>query len=186
MSYTSAPTYMLLATNCCVCGRPLVDSISVTIGIGPECRSGFDGGISPEVQEKANKLTFLAAIAAQEGKVEEVRQHAQSLRDLGLATLAEKVAIRFVNAERLAKIVITEVGDNLKVFTPFRRGDKDAFIQAWRDIPGRRYANGANTIPLEQKSALWALLREFFPGQFAKGPKGVFKIPKPDDQKEAA
>lgn len=176
--YTSAPACTLLATHCCACGRPLVDAISVSLGIGPECRGGATGGITTEQQESANKITFLAAVAAQEGRIEEVRTHAQSLRDLGMTVLAEKVAERFTNAERQAKISIVEEGDLLKVDTPFRRGDKDAFISAWRSIPGRRYKNGANLIPKTEKQALWGLLQQFFPGQYALGPKGVFRIPK--------
>ena len=186
MSYTNAPACQMLATHCCACGRPLIDAISVSMGIGPECRGGNNGGISIEQQDAANKITYLAAIAAQEGKVEEVRQHANSLRELGLPVLAEKVAERFVNAERNAKIKITEHQGMLKVVTPFRRGDKQAFIEAWRAIPGRRYSNGANLIPLNGKQALWELLQRFFPNQFAVGPKGVFRIPKPESAAEAA
>jgi hypothetical protein len=187
MSYTNAPACGLLATNCCVCGRPLVDAISVSLGIGPECRSGFDGGIDKETQEKANKITYEAAIAAQEGRVAEVRVHADALRGLGLDVLAEKVAERFINAERNAKIKITEEGSFLKVVTPFRRGESQAFIDAWRSIPGRRYSNRANLVPVDQKQALWNLLQQFFPNQYAIGPKGVFRIPKgPEAEQQAA
>ena len=175
--YTAAPACGLLATNCCACGRPLVDSISVSLGIGPECRAGFDGGITPDQQDAANKLTYLAALAAQEGRIEEVREHAEAIRALGLTVLADKVGSRFVNAERNAKIEIIEQGDLLKVVTPFRRGDKDAFIAAWRAIPGRRYSSGANLIPVGQKRALWGLLQQFFPGQYGRGPKGLFRVP---------
>ena len=44
MSYENAPATKMLATNCCCCGRPLVDSMSVELGIGPECRGGATGG----------------------------------------------------------------------------------------------------------------------------------------------
>ena len=188
MSYTNAPACQMLATHCCACGRPLVDAISVSMGIGPECRGGNNGGISVEQQDAANKITYLAAIAAQEGKVEDVRRHANSLRELGLPVLAEKVAERFVNAERNAKIKILEDGQFLKVITPFRRGASQAFIDAWRNIPGRRYSNRANLIPMSQKQALWELLQNFFPGQYAIGPKGVFRIPKKceEEAQEAA
>lgn len=37
-NYENAPATILLATHCCVCGRPLCDSDSVEIGIGPTCR----------------------------------------------------------------------------------------------------------------------------------------------------
>lgn len=177
MSYTESIQCRLLASQCCCCGRPLVDAISVQLGIGPECRGGFDGGIRPEIQDECNRLTYLAAIAAQEGKIEEVREIADLIQAMGLPTLAEKIARRFVNAERNVKITIeVRDGDMLAVKTPFRRGKKAEFIEAWRRIPGRRYSAGVNLVPVTQREALWTLLREFFPGDFARGPKGIFRI----------
>jgi hypothetical protein len=38
MSYENAPATRLLASHCCICGRPLVDGLSVELGLGPECR----------------------------------------------------------------------------------------------------------------------------------------------------
>jgi len=61
--------------------------------------------------------------------------------------------------------------------TPYRRKDSKAFVAAWRAVPGRRWENGANVVPVASKKALWTVLREFFGGRYAKGPKGVFKIP---------
>lgn len=176
-SYLNAPATALLATNCCVCGRPLVDAISVSLGIGPDCRQYFDGGISSQQQEAANKLTYHAAVQSQAGRVEEVRKIAQEIADLGLPVLAEKVASKFVNAERNVKVRIEMTGNEIRVVTPFRRGDKENFIAAWRAIPGRRFAAGANVVPASQKEAVWALLKEFFPGDYASGPKGLFRIP---------
>lgn len=180
MSYESAPATIMLATHCCCCGRPLVDAISVEMGIGPECRKGRTDGISKEQQEVCNKLTHAAAVAAQEGQVEKVRMYAAEIRALGLVELADKVEHRFVNAERLAKITIVQTGESLSVHTPWKRnGD---FVAAWRAIPGRRYAGaGKNIVPLSSKNELWNLLLKFFPGQFGKGPKGLFKVPKKDD-----
>lgn len=180
MSYESAPATIMLATHCCCCGRPLVDAISVEMGIGPECRKGRTDGISKEQQEVCNKLTHAAAVAAQDGQVEKVRMYAAEIRALGLVELADKVEHRFVNAERLAKITIVQTGTSLTVMTPWKRnGD---FVAAWRSIPGRRYGgNGKNIIPVASKRELWNLLVKFFPGQFGKGPQGVFKIPKKGD-----
>lgn len=180
-SYENAPATGLLATNCCACGRPLVDSISVSLGIGPDCRSGYSGNITPEQQENANQLTFKAAIAAHQGNVVLVRSLAEQIRQLGLDVLAEKIEDRFVFAERQAKINIQINGDYFTVKTPFRRGDKDGFIFAWRAIPGRRYSNGANMVPVNQKELLWNLLRKYFPNQYGMGPKGVFRITPLDD-----
>jgi hypothetical protein len=180
MSYTEAPATVLLATNCIICGRPLVDACSVECGIGPECRSkfGIDPGVSEEVRKLGNQLTHRAAIAAQAGKVEEVRKLAIELEALGLITLGDKVAQRFKKAEQKVKITITQNGDTYRVETPFRRKGSDEFVAAWRAIPGRRYSNGVNLIPVAQGQALFALLKQFFPGEYGTGPKGVFQIPK--------
>jgi hypothetical protein len=181
-SYENAPATIMLATHCCSCGRPLVDAISVELGIGPECRNGRTDGISQEQREVCNKLTHAAALAAQEGQVEKVRAFAAEIRSMGLVELAEKVEHRFKNAERLAKITIVSVdGGYLRVATPFRRKDSSEFVAAWRSIPGRRYQSGKNLVPVSSKPQLWALLKRFFPGQFGKGPSGIFRIPKQDE-----
>ena len=180
MCYTNAPATRLLATHCCVCGKALVDSVSVELGIGPDCRNGDNQGIDSETQKMCNQLTFAAAVAAQEGRVEDVRSIAEQIRFIGLATLADRIASRFVNAEKNAKISIRQNGEFLVVDTPYRRKAGVAFVDAWRAIPGRKYdrSRSVNLIPLDQKGALWTLLCRFFPGEFGKGPKGLFRIPK--------
>jgi len=182
--YTQAPATQMLATNCVCCGRALVDACSVELGIGPECRNGiFPEGVDDCDRKIANEHVHAAAIAAQGGHAEKVVEIAGMIRDLGFTELADKVERRFktgvAKAERNADIEITEDGDDLLVKTPYRRGDADAFVQAWRDIPGRRYdrATKCNRIPKASKNALWGLLRTFFPGKWGKGPKGAFRVP---------
>ena len=179
MGYESAVSTILLATHCCVCGKALRDAISVELGIGPECRHGATGGISTAQQEACNRLTHQAALFAQQGDIEGVRRFADEVRALGLVELGDKIAHRFVNAERKAKIVIVATGDgrSLAVETPFKRSASGEFIAAWRSIPGRTYRSGKNIIPVESKPALWALLVRFFPGEFGRGPKGLFRLP---------
>ena len=183
MSYENATKTKLFATNCCCCGRPLCDAESVEKGIGPECSGeGYGNGIiSDAIREAANMATHDAAIAAQQGQIEWVKHFADQVRNLGLPILADKMMRRFTNADRLAKIRITEDGpDNYLVHTPFRRSDKVAFICAWRAIPGRRIVRKGNTVynivPVAQKAALWALLKKFFPNEYGVGPSGCFKI----------
>jgi hypothetical protein len=176
--YVNAPATKLLATNCLACGRPLVDAISVSVGLGPECREGFDGGISEDKREAANGFVFRAAIAAQEGRVYEVMALADKVQEMGLVGLAEKVRQRFTLANAKAEITIEEKDGKYIVDTPFRRKDSDAFINAWRAVPGRRWVEGKNVVPVESKKELWSLLQRFFGGRFAKGPKGAFRIPK--------
>lgn len=179
--YENAAATRMLATNCVCCGRALVDAISVQMGIGPECRSGDNAGIEPDVQKIANEHVFNAAIAAQKGEVKKVLEYAELIRELGLGVLADKVARRFrdaiVRAERDSDIVIEEFEGGYRVVTPFRRKAKDEFIEAWRSVPGRRWRDGANWVPAESKNQLWAVLRKFFGGKYGRGPKGVFRIP---------
>lgn len=176
MSYENSIQCQMLATHCCVCGKKLVDSISVQLGIGPDCRHHVNQGISPETQKACNVLTHDAAVAAQEGNIIKVRRAAEMIRDLGLDVLADKILERFKNAERLAKIKIVETPEGLVIKTPFKRtGD---FIAAWRLIPGRRYRMGKNIVPTTSKKEVWELLKRFFPGEYGVGPQGAFKIPK--------
>ena len=178
MSYENAVATKLLATNCVCCGRPLVDATSVSLGIGPECRAGFDGGIPDEKRETANGFVYRAAIAAQEGRIYEVLALADSIKELGLVTLADKVRQRFNEAAVKADITIEEKDGYYIVDTPFRRKDSDAFINAWRNVPGRRWREGKNVVPVASGKELYALLKRFFGGRFARGPKGAFRIPK--------
>jgi hypothetical protein len=184
--YENAPATKMLATNCAVCGKPLVDAESCETGLGPICRaeSGFDAGVADADREAANRLVFSAAIAAQQGRATVVVKIAKAVEKLGFPVLAEKMRARFVNVvaapERRADIFI-EVEKDGKVYsvkTPYRRGAAEEFKSAWRTIPGRRYYGGVNHIPVEQKPALWALLKQFFPGKWGKGPQGVFRVPK--------
>jgi hypothetical protein len=138
------------------------------------------GHISPDVQDAANKLVFLAAIAAQQGHIDEVMAKADAVQALGLNVLADKIRRRFKGAfVRQTDLQIVELGEFLRVKTPFRRGAKAEFIEAWRAVPGRRFdrATECNVIPKTSKVELWGLLCKFFPGKYGVGPKGVFRVP---------
>lgn len=176
-TYENAPATKMLATNCVCCGRPLVDAISVEMGIGPECRKENDGGIAPATRDEANKIVHDAAVAAGLGRIAEVLAAADKVEALGLAVLAGKMRRRFKSAEHLAEIEIVEVNGMYRVVTPYRRKESKDFVAAWRAIPGRRWDNGANVVPTASRLALYGLLKRFFGGRYAKGPKGVFRIP---------
>lgn len=185
MSYENSVQCRLLATHCCVCGKALVDSISVQMGIGPDCRQGFNQGIDADTQKACNVLTHEAAVAAQEGNVAKVRKCAEMIRTLGLPVLADKILERFKNAERLAKITIVEKDGMLIVKTPWKQ--TPGFAAAWRAIPGRRYQYGRNIVPVSSRREVWELIKQFFPDVYGVGPQGAFKVPKhPKPPKEAA
>ncbi len=176
MSYENAPATIMLATNCAICGKPLADSVSVTIGLGPDCREGNNEGITEATREACNRWTYLAAIAAQSGNIGAVNAAADEIEKLGLISLAHKIRNRFFNAEKNVDITVVTDGDVMIIKTPYKRSAD--FVADWRNIPGRRYnrAMNANIVPLEQKPLVWALLRKYFDGKFLKSDKGIFRI----------
>ena len=175
--YVNSPVTKMLNVNCVCCGRPLVDAISVELGVGPECRKYIDGGLSEDAQDKANKILSKAQKAGNNGEISAVTKYAEELRAIGFVKVAARIDKRFRNAAKNTEIVITLDGDCYRVETPFRRGAMKEFVLAWRKIPGRQYKDNSNYIPVTQKKALFELLRQFFAGKVAKGPKGLFKIP---------
>lgn len=170
MGYEDAPATRLLATRCALCGRPLVDSVSVEIGIGPDCRRKvkFDNAISEEVRSEANRLVYEIALHRSTATVDPkvVSRVALRLRDLGLTTLAERMIRGF------ATIEIKIEGGKLVVDAPYRL----EAIGAWHKIPGRIWDSKLkkNTVPCGESRALWNLLRNFYPNSLGIGPKGVF------------
>jgi len=194
--YENAIQTRMLATHCVSCGRPLVDAISVERGMGPCCRAKADNentyaplddrGLVDQTwnaaRQAANKIVYQAACFAQTGHVQNVLECAEQIEELGFPRLAALVARRFkqMDTGRLAPVSITirEVGDLLYIQTPFRRGDKDAFIAAWRDIPGRRFDRNTNEniVPASSKALVWLVLQRFFAGKHGVGPKGRFRV----------
>lgn len=59
MSYENAPATKFIAVNCCVCGRPLVDAISVEEGIGPICRDKFGLNKASDNADFAKALNYI-------------------------------------------------------------------------------------------------------------------------------
>ena len=178
MGYEDAPATKMLATHCVACGRALVDATSVSVGMGPECRDGWNGGIDEATRVRANKAVFKAALAAQAGAAYEVIRLAGEIRSLGLNALADKVERRFKGSDAMKPAIeIIKRGDTLEVKTPFRRSEKQEFIRAWRAIPGRRYSDGRNHVPASERGAVWLLLKRFFPGKWGRGPRGSFRVP---------
>lgn len=69
MGYEEAPATEMMASHCLLCGRPLVDAVSVETGIGPVCREKYGYGADlgdPPNWEKFDELLQTAPEAVQE------------------------------------------------------------------------------------------------------------------------
>jgi hypothetical protein len=170
MSYLNAPQTELIATSCCVCARALCDSVSVELGIGPVCRSkfGFDMDADEATRAAANALVHRIAVN-QSG--EQALDDCRELRTLGFEKLADRITERLAGR---AGIIIAEVDGGYLVTTPYN----EEATPAWRCVPGRRWNRDekANFVPVGARGDLWALLRTYFAGSVALGPKGGFVI----------
>jgi len=165
--YTQAPATKMLAVHCAVCSRPLLDSVSVELGIGPDCRKkyGFDVSAAPEARVAANAL--VAKIACVQ-KGEEALLACKELHGLGFVQLAARIM------QRLTKVIVKVEGATLEVFAPYN----GSFVLAMQQVPGRKWdpKRKCSVIPATSRAALWSALQAGFPGMWALGPRGPFVI----------
>ena len=153
-SYETAPATRMLATQCAVCARPLLDAVSVETGIGPHCRAkyGFNVEVAPELRAEANRLVYqIACDQASESSL----VACERLQALGFAALAKIIRTR------LADVVIAVVDDAMHVKMAWNPKAKE-----WTMPPTHA-----------AKSALMQMLRKHLPGRLAVGDKGPFVIP---------
>lgn len=190
MGYESAPAVELVATTCCVCGRPLLDAPSVKAGIGPICadKTGYGRESMPEAERaEVNRLVYeLAALGRDARAVDRLPR----LRALGFHDLVQRVE------ERLQSLVeirtgLVEGAEPARVWVEFPKLDTYAFDAVLRDLrcmPGRQWVRdpsgktGRNTFDRtrEASNAWRALLAKHLPGRVVSGLKGLYVV-WPDD-----
>ena len=174
MNYTNSPAAQMLATHCAVCGRPLVDAVSVDTGVGPECRKrhGYNVEVDEETRAEANKL--VRRIALEQTGIS-VLEAAGRLKELGLAELAKTII------DRKTKISIEEVVEengavNYRLRCPYNA----MLVSTLQSIPGSRWSHEDKvwTIPRTgpARKRLWGGLLWAFTGQTGIGPKGPFVL----------
>ena len=186
--WTAAPAVALVATACCVCGRPLLDAESLASGIGPVCADKTEfgrPGLDPEVRAEVNRLVYqLAALQKQPGAV----THLRRLVELGFAVLADRVAARL---EELVEVRVELVNGVGVVLSEMPRLDDERFEmwrQAKRQIPGwtfrhvEKMGGRRDVVPnrVESIQALYRALTLVVPGKVGKSPKGLFVVPSPE------
>lgn len=195
-SYESAPAVDLVATNCCVCGRPLLEAESLASGIGPICadKTGYGrAGLDPAVRSEVNKLVY---DLARFGKDVRAVERLARLRELGFSELVGRVE------ERLAGLVeirtrLVEGVTPAKVYVEFpsleSRDAFDALVADLRRVPGRRWEEVSgvgkrNTFPRtrEASAAFREVLERHFAGRVVSGLKGLYVVARPAPEGEAS
>lgn len=192
-TYESAPAVQLVATTCCVCGRPLLDAVSVKSGIGPICaeKTGYGRESMPEAERvEVNRLVYeLAALGRDARAVDRLPR----LRALGFHDLVQRVEERLQSLVeiRMGLTEPTEQAGPVRVWVKFPKLEPYAFDAVLRDlrcIPGRQWVRdasgktGRNTFARtrEASNAWRALLAKHFPGRVVAGLKGLYVV-WPDD-----
>jgi hypothetical protein len=164
--YENAPATKLLATHCVCCNRPLVDAVSVELGIGPDCRAKYGFSEGPEANRvEANAIVHKIACAPTS---DETRALIPTLQALGFVKLANKIA------SKIADIHVSLENGRLIVKAPYEPNA----VRILASVQGRRWDkdNKANTYPENARYALWRALKQAYPGRVGVGPQGFFKV----------
>lgn len=204
-TYENAPATLMLATHCCVCGRPLLDSDSVEMGIGPTCRgkTGFTAepnwdavctslGLFAQGTDDMQRLyLFEAAMSHLEdrGKVDThkmsnliTRYIAAGWRtDCKIGHLID--AVQHMGRPELADIL----RERLYEVRIVQSGNEDLLVYTpyndtfrdcmWRGRVGRWDKPAkAYRVPVCNKQALFQALKTAYAGTNAHGPKGEFRL----------
>ena len=165
MSYTEAPSTIMLATHCCVCGRALRDAASVEAGIGPVCAKDADlAAISGVDRAIANRLIHAASVALSVGDGAKVLDCADALRCVG----ALACATRIVEASVGAAVIVEAVGGMFRVRTPY--------MADWPEALRRHIPSGARTWDPDARVQLWAAIRDTFDGFPLVTPKKIGRV----------
>lgn len=159
--YENAPATRLLATDCAICGRPLVDAPSVESGMGPHCRKVYGVGtdVTPEARERINRIVYAIALD-QSCTLAQVRE----LAALGADRIVAKMA------ERFALATVTERDGALMVETPYN----ETLVALMRGFAWDAAAK-ARRVPLTRARDLAERFRRF-PTGWAMGRKGPFAV----------
>lgn len=203
MTYENAKATKILATHCCACGRPLVDAVSVELGIGPDCRKKYmPAKLGGPAREEANRLVYRLALQVSINNGLVVDDAAKAafmlggpqavgamlvadtaaepmlarLRELGFEKLADKLEQAWIT------IKITRAGDELLVEAPFN----ERALPAWRNLGPWDGVKKVRKVAGHRGQALMDVLIDFYPGQAGISDKGPFVVPTSKAHHQAA
>lgn len=185
--YEEAPAVDLVATSCCVCGRPLLDAPSLKAGIGPICaeKTGYGRAELPVgVRDEVNRLVYeLAAYGRDVRAVERLGR----LHELGFGELVARVEERLESLIEIRTGLVQEAVP-ARVWVRFPKLESkeafDALLADVRHIYGRRWEPVAceggprNTFPRTREAfeAFQGVLAKHFPGRVVQGLKGLYVV----------
>lgn len=201
MGYEQSPAVELIATNCALCGRPLLDADSVECGMGPVCRARHGAGaagLAPDwlavgrlaeglPEAYAARVRCFIAFGEAAGLA---NWAVNRIAALGLAA-GDDVADRLVLivaaagyvrlaaqlAERHSRVVVNVLRDGaeLVVSAPYNA----AFVECTRHFRGRRWDAKEKTtrFPVAARAGLWGALADSFgAGTMVVGANGIRRI----------
>lgn len=198
MGYEQSPAVELIATNCALCGRPLLDADSVECGMGPVCRARHGAGAAglapdwlavgrlaeglPEAYAARVRcfIAFGEAAGLANWAVNRIAADpAKVWCDALILVVAAAGFVRLAGAlaDRHSRQVVNveQLEGELLVRAPFN----EAFVETTRHWRGRRWDPSARVVrfPVATRAALWNALRETFAqGTMVVGANGMRRI----------
>ena len=200
MSYLNAPGTKLIATRCACCARPLLDSQSVEIGMGPTCRKkhGFD--CSPHKSPNWNdviltldkafridpELDFPYLLAKDERAIANLVVNRIAVRQKGLVVSYLVLTLEHLGFSRLSNIIAERIGvvrvsnseEGKLVLTSFYDANflnrVKEYNQNNKDKIYWHHKKKAFVVKKERAKELWNLVKNSFPiGTIVIGSKGI-------------
>jgi uncharacterized protein DUF6011 len=198
MGYEDSPGVDLVATNCALCGRPLLDADSVECGMGPTCRARHGAGVvalEPDWLAVGNLVESLPEAYAGRVSCFIAFGEARPLANWAVNRIAADpakiwcdalilvvAAAGFVRlaaalADRHSRQVVNveQLGSELVVRAPYN----EEFVQTTRHWRGRHWDPSARVVrfPVSSRAALWDALRASFgAGTMVVGANGMRRI----------
>lgn len=188
-SYEAAPSTALVATHCCICGRPLRDAESLAAGIGPDCAENngyYREALDPDVRREVNQIVHRLAVIQ---RCPEAVPLLARLRALGFGEIADRIDARMI--EFVAYAITHDEADDVLVVNPTVRLERaafDAYVKDLRAIGSRSQKvddTWRTTLPNDRRSItnLARVLAKHLPGRVVRTPRGLNTIPAPSDVK---
>lgn len=205
-TYENAPATRLLATHCCVCGRPLLDSDSVEIGIGPTCRGKFAFDAEPNWDEVCTSLGLFAQHDPGDMQrlylFEEAMAHLEDRGRVDTHKLSNLIthyiaavgnrhdahvghlvdAITHMGRPSLADILrerlyTVRIVEVGNSYLVYTPYNEVFRTCVWQGRIGRwNKSEKAYDVPMSNKHALFHALKRAYPNTNALGPKGEFRL----------